>query len=846
VRRAAPPGWRLTAGRPAIDARLLGSFLGAWILFPLALLLASVGCGLLVRRAAAGELSALLVTPVGFALIVVICSFATSYAWLAPAAGPIVALAALAGLALEVGARRGPRQALPSPKRWVWPALAALVAFAAVGGPVFLTGAVGWTGYSRIVDIAFQMDLSQRLAEAGRELPFNQDSSFKIVVAKLLGIGYPTGGQATLGSMAALVHTNVAWCYQAYLAFATAMGSIAIFSTLGRVTRNAAFRCVGAAVAIQPNILYGYALEAGIKELSTAVLLMIVVAVFADGLPGEGARRRVVAHAVAASAAFGAFSLGVAPWLGLLLLGAFIFSLAKRTDHWRVLQRWALLAVVAIVISIPGLVSMVKLFNVASSAIGGVVELGLGNLAAPVSRWASAGVYLTGDYRYPLVHVTASHIFDVIVIALAFLGVAMAAVRRHWSILVPGITAPIALYYFTQHSSAWIELKAYTVTAAFAVLFAFIGAGALQSSQRRWLSGLGWLSALLVAGAILYGNALIYHDTTLAPGARYHNLAAIAARFKGDGPTLDPTFDEYAEYFLRSESGSALVDPANLSLQVLPGVPAPPGGQSFAWDLNQLVPSFLQGFRLIIQPRNPTASRAPSNYDLVDQTKYFEVWRRDRPSSTVLAHFPLSSLPHERTPAYCKHVLQEVRKAGVGVQIAYAQTSTVAVANPAAGTHPSYWRPLGPSTLETAGEGVLETKVKLPYSLRYGIWLQGSVGRPLTVYIDGHRVTSIGYEERYPDQFLFLAHDKLSAGIHTLRIVRGNGSLHPGSGDPGTETAQRTLGAIVFAREDSTSDRVYVASASRAAQICAQPVGYQWLELLRPGGAPPDALPAAY
>ncbi len=84
-----------------IDARLLGSFLSAWLLFPLVLLAASVGCGLLVRSVAGGELSRLLVAPVGFALVVVICAFATSYGWLTQTAAPIVVLAAVAGYLLE-------------------------------------------------------------------------------------------------------------------------------------------------------------------------------------------------------------------------------------------------------------------------------------------------------------------------------------------------------------------------------------------------------------------------------------------------------------------------------------------------------------------------------------------------------------------------------------------------------------------------------------------------------------------------------------------------------------------------------------------------------------------------
>jgi hypothetical protein len=807
------------------------------------LLIASLGCGLLVRRAAAGELSRLLVVPVGFALVVAISAFATSYEWLAPAAGPIIAVVTVVGLALEAWGRR-PTLSLPSVGLWIWPLLAGLAAFTAVGGPVFLTGSVGWTGYTRIVDIAFQMDFAQHLAEAGRALPPNGNSSFYIVAAKLIGIGYPGGAQATLGVMAKLLHSNVAWCYQAFLAFTAAIGAVAVYSTLGRVTRNPLLRCLGGAIAIQPNILYGYTLEAGIKELTTAALLLVVIAVFADGVPGVGSRRRPIALAVAVSGAFGSFSLGIAPWLGLLLLGMLILSLWRRSGHWRVIQSWLVFSVVAVVISLPGLITAGKLATVAGSAIGGVVDLGLGNLAVPVSRWAAAGVYFTGDYRYPLIHVTSSHVFDVVILAFAVLGVLAALARKRWSIVVLGVTAPVALYYFIQHSTAWIQLKSFTITSTFVVLLAFAGIAALQGSRRRWLGALGWLGALVVAGSILYGNALIYHDTSVAPGARYHDLAAIASRYAGQGPALDPNFDEYAEYFLRQEDGTSIVDPANLTFEVRPGVPSPPGGVSFGWDLNQLKLSYVEHFKLLILPRSPISSRPPANYDLVEETRFYDVWRRVRPASTVLEHFPLSSLPDERTQQYCRNVVKLARRAGPSAQIAYAQTAVVAVVNPVEGTHPDYWSLLGPGTLATYGAGTDEVKFSLPATLHYGIWIQGSVGRPLTFYLDGRRLTSIGYEERYPGQFLLLRTSTLRAGAHKLRIVRGNGSLHPGNGDPSPETVGRTLGAIVFSREGFPDNRVHVAPASQAAQLCDARVGYQWLELLKPGGAPADALPA--
>ncbi|HLB22139.1 MAG TPA: hypothetical protein VK605_08500, partial [Solirubrobacteraceae bacterium] len=320
------------------------------MLFPLVLLVASVGCGLLVRAAAGGQLTALLVAPVGYALVVATCSFATSYGWLAPLGGPLVAVFAVAGLALEARARRPLRRPRPSLSRWVWPLLAALAAFAAVGGPVFLTGEVGWTGYTRIVDIAFQMDFAQHLADAGRVSPPNGNSSYYIVNSKLLGIGYPGGSQATLGAMAKLTGTNVAWAYQAFLAFTAAMGAVAVYSLLGRVTRNGLMRFIGAAVAIQPNVLYGYALEAGIKELTTAALLLVVAAVLADSLPGERRRLGAVPLAVATSGAFGAFSLGIAPWLGIMLAGALLVSLIRGPRRVHALQSWLVFAVVAIVI----------------------------------------------------------------------------------------------------------------------------------------------------------------------------------------------------------------------------------------------------------------------------------------------------------------------------------------------------------------------------------------------------------------------------------------------------------------------------------------------------------------
>jgi hypothetical protein len=814
---------------------MTGAFLSGCVAFPLVLLGLSAGGGLLVRRLGADWLPAGLVLPVGFALVVATCSFVTYIDWLAPAAGAFCLLFALAGavLAWRAGARKRPRlTGIP------WAALSGLGAFAAIDAPTLLTGTPTWSGYTRLVDIGFQMDFAQYVAEKGRAT-VGSDSSYHAVVQKLVHIGYPGGGQATLGAIAALIHTDVAWCYQGYHAFAAAMGALAIYSLLGRVSTSGPLRALGAFVAIQPNLLYAYALEGGIKELSTASLLMVVAAVLAERLPGEGRRWSVLPAAVAIAGAFAAFSIGVAPWLGILLVGVFAVTLV-RPHRRETLLGWGLLAASAIVISLPGILSLATQLNgIASTAIGGTVELGLGNLSAAVPKWSAAGVWLTGDYRFPLVHVAMTHRLDVFVIVFAVLGLVCALLRRRWVVAFCGIAAPIALAYYIAHSTAWLQFKAFAITGVFALTLAFVGAAALRERGRRRFSWLAWPIAAVLAGGVLYGNAITYHDTTLAPAARYVDLAAIGKRYAGQGPALFPAFDEYAEYFLRREQATSSVNPANGDFELRPGV-SEPGGIGFALDLNQFRLSYLQRFKLIVQPRSPTASRAPANWDLVEQTKYFDVWRRERPAADVYVHLPLSDLPHERTRLFCSNMLNELRQAGPGASVAYVPGPDQLELLAAAGVHPHYWRDEN-NSLIPYGAGSDRIAFSTTHSATYRVWAQGTVGRPIRFTLDGRTVGTLAYDERYPGQFLRVGSVTVAAGRHTLVLSRGGGSLHPGSGDD-VDPDTRLLGAIVLAERESSSIPVHVASAAGAAAACAAPVGYQWMEILKPGAAPADAL----
>jgi len=815
---------------------MTGLFLSAWLLFPLLLLGVCGGSGLLVRRLSGGALSGVLVLPVGFALAVSVCTLGTSITWLAPSAGALAVVVAAAGFLLERRSLRFAGRRVSGAV--VYPAVASFVAFAAVAAPVVLTGTTSWTGFGRITDTAGQMAFAQHLAEAGRQVPIG-NSSFNDTILGLTGNGYPGGAQATLGAMAGVIRTDVAWCYQAYQAWAAAMGALAVYALLRRVITSPILCCIGAAVAIQANILYDYGLEAGIKELTTASLILLVAALLAERLPDSRSLRSGLALVPALAAAVAAFSYGVAPWLGLLLIAAFVASLVRRGERLRTLGSWAVVAVTTSVLAIPTVIAGVKLFGTVKTAVNGVVELGLGNLTAPIPEIASVGVWISNDYRFPqFAHASASHAFDILVIALAVVGVAGALWRRRWVVAAFGIAAPIALTYVVAHAGPWVELKAYTLTAPIFLSMAFVGAGWMATSRPARLAiavrAAGWFGAVAVAGAVLYGNALTYHDISLAPAARYQQLAAIGKRFAGVSPAFFPAFDEYSEYFLRNEGAFDLNIPPTLKIR--PGaLILAPGQFAFALDLNQLELSTVESFPLIVLARSPVVSRPPANFDLVYETSEFDVWRRVRPASEVEIHFPLSGLAAERTPQFCVGLAAAVGRAGAGASVAYVLAGQRSLLIPTQATHPSYWHAVGPEALRAYGAGAIEGSVSLPSAGTYEIAMPGSVGRPVTLYVDGRRAGVIAYQDRYPGQYIRFGRLSLGSGVHKVRLVRGNGNLHPGSGD-GPDTASGVIGALTFTLERPENGRLNVVAGNQAGRVCAAQVGYQWMEVLRPRG----------
>jgi hypothetical protein len=810
---------------------MFGAMALTWICAPALMLAVFLGCGLLINRAAGNTLPGTLVLPLGFATVVVVCSFFTM--WDATAELAPVAFVALALLGFVLG--RGQLVSWRPTRAWIWPLLAAAVPFAVFAAPVVFSGAPGFTGYGRIVDIAHQFNFSAYMVTEGRAAPHVVDSSFAEMANKTLAIGYPAGWQSTLGSFASLMSLDLAWIYQPLLAVTTAMGALSVYTLLARVVPSPPLRMLAGAVAVQANVIFAYGVVGGFKELSAAMLILLAAATIGELSFAKDPWRRTIPAAMAMAACLASFSLTVVPWLGVIVAAYGLISLGRRASVWpRVLRTWVALGLLVALFSIPTLNEASKLAEIAGQAegSGATVLVDLGNLASPMPVEATAGIWLTGDYRFTTSgsgSLTTALI--VLVLALGTVGVLTAIRRREWQVPVLAGAAALALAYYFVRTGPWIELKAISISNPVPLICAFAGAAALVAVRGRFatLARLaGWALALAVAGGVLYGNALAYHEAAVSPYERLHDLERLGDRLAGDGPTLYPAHEEYAEYFLRKAKVTGMVNPPPPYFFEVRQEAAEARGdvQPFAWDVDELEPAFLQKFRLLVRRPAPLASRPPSNWALLTRTPWHEVWRRQGAPERIVLHQPLEPFAGSRG-SVCSAVARQAAGAPAGAGLAYATQPKHVTLDLQATTHTGTWQPDRPGGLLLTTPGSATGGVRLPESGTWRLWLAGSVSRGLEVKVDGRVAGVIEDRRNYPEQWERVGTMNLKAGRHVIKLSRGGGDLEPGNG------GLNTAGPLIFTRATPDAERVRRAPLKRLHSVCARR-DLDWIEIVAP------------
>ncbi|MFL5925067.1 MAG: hypothetical protein ACJ75Q_02635 [Gaiellaceae bacterium] len=745
----------------------------------------SLGCGSLLELASGERLPRPLLLPAGLTVVILAAQFTTLTDATADLAGPLVVALALAGLLLT-------RWWRPRPRLWA-PAATAGV-FAVFAAPFVLSGRTTFGGYIKLDDTATYLAMTDRVMEHGRSLGGLAPSTYEATLATTLAIGYPTGSLMPLGIGHQLLAYDSAWLYQPYLAFLAALLALALYAVLGRVIESAPLRALGAFLAAQPAILYGYALWGGIKELAGALLLALLGALLPWTLERGRGPRAALPLAAACAAVVCVLSLPGAFWLVPPLLAAAVVVL-RRPSRALLLETGVFAAALG-VLAVPAYVAAVDWLP----RIGDFgKESNLGNLIGPLSGWQLFGIWPIGDFRVRPHDLTPVYVLVAVVIAAAAAGLWWAWRRRAWALPAYVATAVIGCLVYVGVSSPWVGGKTLAMAAPAVLAAAVAGGGALLASGRRVESG---LVVLAIAIGVIWSNVDQYHDVWLAPSGQLHELETIGRDFAGDGPALMTTYEPYgARHFLRRLDPEGASELRRRFDYLTDGTMLDKGESA---DIDRIQLKSLRVYRTLVLRRGPAASRPPSVYRLLWSGRYYEVWQRPvRPAQTLAPRrLPLGNASQAAAAAPCSEV-----EALRGRALAYA-TRPEAIA-------------LGTPPLD----GTVSLRVSVPVDGVYTAWIAGDWFGAASVAIDGRTVGSRREELNWPGLYTDLGSTPLAAGAHDVEIRYQPGGWRPGSG--GKPFA---FGPVVLSRVDPR-EPVARLPAARAPSLCGRTL--DWVEALR-------------
>lgn len=779
-----------------------------WILFPLLFGALLTGHGLLLRRVA-GAFPAAYLLPAGYAVAVVATALLTWAPGTTVVAGPALIVLALAGWA--VGGR-GIDYAGLLGRHWRWIA-GGIAGFLLFGASVILSGHPTFTGYTQIVDTGHQFDFASYLADEGRKPAPPGISAALDVVSRTLDVGYPSGSQALLGTIARTSGLEIAWMYQPMMAVLAGSLVVVLYRLLRLVVDSRNFALVGALTASQAGALMSYAQKGGIKELTGALMLLTATGFLVHLVGGRhtepdgagdaaaespapdaeaspaadapretalGALRAVLPIVFTIAAGFAIFSLTILPWAGLLAVAGVLAA-------WRTisLRAAALRAVIAagllVLLNLPTLVAIGSTSAFFDKTAGN--EADLGNLAEPVSKWASTGVWLTGDHRFPLTGTPydLSVAIGVVVILLAIVGLGVAVRRRAWPLVGLAVAAVVALTLLLNVMGPWVDFKAMVLTGPVALLFAAIGLSALLASKA--LRPVAWIGVAGLLAAGLYTGAERYRSAELVPYERMSELRDYGEKYTAIKTALLPDGEELGEYFLRKENADSPVnshwEPTEASKKARPDF-------HFDWDLDELMPSFVQRHEMLVLRRSPAQSRPPANYRQIDQGEFYTVWQRTGPPAPVEDRATLSSVASPADRQACTTYLRAKRSSS-SITIAPGPLVITTALDPRK-ISPNLVLSADGTAVTVTGPGQAEGQFDVGTRAgRYDVYVTGISHRKLELSIDGKRLPDLPVRIGYTGRAAYAGTIDVAAGTHPVKFVRGGGSLAPGTNEaPGS------------------------------------------------------------
>ncbi len=793
--------------------------LAAWLLFPLVSLLVCWGIGLLAERVGR-PLPGVLLLPVGMAGLICATQLTTYADWSAELTLPLVLALALAGFVL------GRARLRPRPDPW---AVAAIVGvFMVFAAPVVLSGQATFAGYTVLGDTSIHMIGADALLKHGRDFSSLPPSSYEYSLVVYYGAsGYPSGGPTAVGTLTSLVHQDVAWTFQPFLALLVALMAAQLWSLLTPLVTSKPLRALLTFVSAQPGLVLAYALQGSVKEVGTAwgvVLVAALIPVYAGARAGP---RRAVPLALASGALVGVVGLAAAVWLGPLLLIALVAGAIAQRPRPVVLLIEAV--GFCVVLALLGYQSLIDLTKYVESA-GGVVtaQEEFGNLLGPLDPLHVLGVWLSGDYRIPPVsgNLDASNVLSGVVAGAFAIGLIGALVRRSWPSLAFVGVSLFAYAYVTSKGSPWADGKAMMIVSPAIMFGAATGVAFLYWLERRLLA---WGLAAVLAVAVLWTNALQYHDASLAPRDRMEELADLGERLDGQGPTLYSEFEEFGKHFLRNAAPEGSSEGWQRRYDLTTGRAGQPPHFGVANDIDQYTDRYLSHYRTIVLRRGFFGSRPPSTYRRIHHGRYYDVWQRPAGAERrLIRHDSLGDRRQPGAAAPCERVRAIARDARrEGGRIAYAEMPQVGMFIPSHTAIPRGWiaDTSDGFALQARGPGRIQDSIVVRRAGRYGLWVEGSLRRDWRVLVDGRETGTLRKSLNPRLSAVEVAQLDLRPGRHVIALVRPGGSLAPGDG------GFDLLGPVALAPEESDDRPAATIAPSDYRSLCNRSL--DWVEAVR-------------
>jgi hypothetical protein len=789
---------------------VIGVFAAIW--------LSSLGCGLALERVVRMRIGNALLLPAGLcvSMVLVLPGYAAGL-------GDGLAIALLVAVALAglVFADGGLRARL-NPG---WPGLAGLGVYVLYMLPVIAHGHWTWSGYDFVNDSGFEMLLANHVKGFGATLGNIPETSEREFISSYLSSGYPLGTQSLLGTFSGLTDTPVAVLYQGFISALAATGAVALASATTRLLGGWRAALV-ALVAISASLTFQYALQGGIKEIGLLAALCATVALVVEAVSQGRPYAGAALVAFGAAAALAAYNAVAVPYLGalaLLLALALLFVRRVRLGGaWLGPAAFGLGLTAAL--SIPALSTLRTFFNVAQAGQGasGVGATQLGQLLRPLPLSQINGVWLAGEYRFPVIPepaATLTVIATIAIFALIVPGVLLSLRRKQIGpALLLGAVAIVMLVVYPR-VSPYAQGKLLAIGGPAVLLAALAGLLAVRGR----LAPLALVLTAALALGVLASDLLAYSFQHVAPTRRMEAIERTGDHFKGEGLVLWNEFEEYAKYFGRAAKISVPFE-ALTPQQVQLRKPTYFYGHYF--DLDEELLSFVEGYPIIVTRRSPSASRPPANYKLAYENQFYVGWRREaRPE--VLEHIPLQGLYTPTAPLRCRELSKTVTHAPRGSELVAADAPELSFFEPLYARDRSYGWGIDPAehgavvpNLPGHASGQLNVK-----GGRYGVWVQGDFPRRIYVAVDGRLVGSVSGSNT-PGQWLKAASIELPAGSHHVRVFKKAGRNHLGPGEWGIGT----IGATALQQE--APERLQTLPLSAWRTLCGKRL--DWVELVRP------------